>query len=40
MIGRDSHQDINGYGPWPWIFGLVLAAVIIWLMFAYAQPIS
>lgn len=40
MIGRDSHDDINGYGVWPWIFGIFLAAVIIYLMFAFAQPIS
>ncbi|SIO31361.1 dihydroxy-acid dehydratase [Vannielia litorea] len=40
MIGRDSHDDINGYGIWPWIGGIVLAAVIIWLMFTFAQPIS
>ena len=40
MIGRDSHEDINGYGKWPWVLGLILAAVIILLMFAFAQPIS
>jgi len=40
MIGRDSNDDINGYGVWPWLFGIVLAGVIIYLMFAYAQPIS
>ena len=40
MIGRDSHDDINGYDAWTWILGLVLAGVIIFLMFAYAQPIS
>ncbi|MBD3679003.1 MAG: dihydroxy-acid dehydratase [Rhodobacteraceae bacterium] len=40
MIGRDSHDDINRYEVWPWNFGLVLAAVIVYLIFAYAQPIS
>lgn len=40
MIGRDSHEDINGYGLWPWFLGLVLAGVIIFLMFTFAQPIS
>ncbi|WP_420324767.1 dihydroxy-acid dehydratase [Mameliella sp.] len=40
MIGRDSHEDINGYGIWPWVFGLALAALIVFLMFQYAQPIS
>lgn len=40
MIGRDSHDDINGYGYWPWILGAVLAAVIIFVMFTFAQPIS
>ncbi|MBW4985569.1 dihydroxy-acid dehydratase [Mameliella sp. CS4] len=40
MIGRDSHDDINGYGIWPWVFGLALAALIVFLMFQYAHPIS
>ncbi|MDA7430976.1 dihydroxy-acid dehydratase [Primorskyibacter aestuariivivens] len=40
MIGRDSHDDINGYGIWPWILGVALAAVIIIVMFTFAQPIS
>ncbi|MBS8227348.1 dihydroxy-acid dehydratase [Vannielia litorea] len=40
MIGRDSDEDINGYGLWPWIGGLVLAGVIITLMFTFATPIS
>ena len=40
MIRRDSHEDINGYGKWPWVLGVVLAVVIIWVMFAFAQPIS
>ncbi|MCA0872766.1 dihydroxy-acid dehydratase [Seohaeicola saemankumensis] len=40
MIGRDTDDDINGYGYAPWILGVFLAAVIIFLMFTYAQPIS
>lgn len=40
MIGRDSHDDINGYGLWPWILGLALAGVLLLLMFTLAQPIS
>ncbi len=40
MIGRDSREDMDSYGIWPWVGGLVLAAVIIGLMFGLAQPIS
>ncbi|MCO6384714.1 dihydroxy-acid dehydratase [Oceanicola sp. 502str15] len=40
MIGRDSHDDINGYGIWPWVGGIALAVIIIVLMFTFAQPIS
>jgi len=40
MIGRDSDDDINGYGKWPWILGLMLAGVLIWVMFTFAHPIS
>ena len=40
MIGRDSDDDINGYGKWPWILGLVLAGVLLWVMFTFAHPIS
>lgn len=40
MIGRDSHDDINGYGAWPWVLGLLLAALIVFLMFTFSQPIS
>lgn len=40
MIGRDSREDIDGYGVWPWLLGVVMAGVIIWLMFAFASPIS
>ena len=40
MIGRDSRDDIDGYGPWPWIGGLVLTAILLGLMFGLAAPIS
>jgi hypothetical protein len=40
MIGRDSREDINGYGIWPWVFGLVMTGIIIGLMFGLAAPIS
>ncbi|MGP6087939.1 dihydroxy-acid dehydratase [Antarctobacter jejuensis] len=40
MIGRDSRQDIDGYGVWPWLLGLVMVAVIVGLMFGLASPIS
>ncbi|SPF80044.1 dihydroxy-acid dehydratase [Pseudoprimorskyibacter insulae] len=40
MIGRDSRKDMDHYGPWPWIGGVALALVVIWLMFTFAQPIS
>jgi hypothetical protein len=40
MIGRDSDDDIKGYGKWPWILGLVLAGALIWVMFTFAHPIS
>lgn len=40
MIGRDSRADRNGYGPWPWIGGVALAALLIWTMFTLANPIS
>lgn len=40
MIGRDTREDIDGYGPWPWIGGVAFAALLIWLMFHFATPIS
>ena len=40
MIGRDSRDDIDGYGKWPWIGGVVFAAVMIWVLFQFATPIS
>ncbi len=40
MIGRDSRDDIDGYGVWPWVLGLALVALIVGLMFGLATPIS
>lgn len=40
MIGRDTRDDIDGYGIWPWLLGLVLIAIIFGLMFGLAHPIS
>ena len=40
MIGRDSQEDRDAYGPWPWIGGLVFAAVLIMVMFKFAASIS
>ena len=37
MIGRDSKADLNAYGLWPWICGLILAGVLISIMFALAR---
>ncbi len=37
MIGRDSKADMNAYGLWPWLCGLLLAAGLIGLMFALAR---
>ncbi len=40
MIGRDSRDDMDGYGVWPWVGGAVLALVIVGLMFGFAVSIS
>ncbi len=40
MIGRDTREDLDGYGFWPWIGGVALAGVLIWVMFAFANSIS
>lgn len=40
MIGRDSREDMDHYGYWPWIAGAVLAGVVFWILFNFAQPIS
>ncbi len=40
MIGRDSRDDIDGYGIWPWLGGLAFAALLIGLLFGLAAPIG
>ncbi|MCG6903308.1 MAG: dihydroxy-acid dehydratase [Rhodobacter sp.] len=40
MIGRDSRDDMDGYGVWPWIGGVVLGLVLVWVMFHFANSIS
>ncbi|PCJ82437.1 MAG: dihydroxy-acid dehydratase [Hyphomicrobiales bacterium] len=40
MIGRDSREDMDAYGVWPWVGGFAIAALLIWLMFTFAAPIS
>ncbi len=40
MIGRDTREDMDGYGIWPWIGGVVLCGVLIWIMFQFANSIS
>ncbi|MEZ5589678.1 MAG: dihydroxy-acid dehydratase [Gammaproteobacteria bacterium] len=36
MLGRNSQQELNAYGPWPWLAGYVLAAVLAGVMFGLA----
>lgn len=40
MIGRYSREDIDGYGLWPWLLGLVMVGMMVWIMFAFTQPFS
>ena len=40
MMGRDSAGDITRYGLVPWIFGVLLAVFLIWIMCHYALPIG
>lgn len=40
MIGRDSREDMDAYGPWPWIAGVAFALFLIWILFQFARPIS
>jgi len=37
MIGRDKKADLDAYGIWPWLCGLIIAAVLFGLMFALAR---
>lgn len=40
MIGRDTREDMDGYGVWPWVAGVLVAVLLIGLMFVFAAPIS
>lgn len=40
MIGRNSREDMDAYGIWPWLAGAILGAVLILVMFQFANPIS
>jgi hypothetical protein len=40
MIGRDSNDDMNGYGLWPYVAGVCLAGAVIFIMFYFAKSIG
>jgi len=40
MIGKDSREDMDGYGVLPWIGGIALGAAVIGMMFFFSHPIS
>lgn len=40
MIGRDSREDMDRYGLVPWLCGVGLAILILYIMFVYALPIG
>ncbi|MEM0908745.1 MAG: dihydroxy-acid dehydratase [Pseudomonadota bacterium] len=40
MMGRDTNKDVNRYGPWPWLFGVVIAVFLMWVMFHFAMSIG
>ncbi|WP_343081693.1 dihydroxy-acid dehydratase [Ostreiculturibacter nitratireducens] len=40
MIGRDTREDMDANGIWPWIGGVAITALILLLMFGPAAPIS
>ncbi|GAB4353530.1 MAG: hypothetical protein Kow00114_02720 [Kiloniellaceae bacterium] len=37
MIGRDSKADMDAYGLWPWVIGVLFAAFLIGTMFALSK---
>ena len=39
MIGRDTKEDMEHYGPWPYLAGIVLSFFAIGVMFALAISI-
>lgn len=40
MIGRDSNDDMNGYGVWPYVGGVAAAVAICLIMFGLAKSIG
>ncbi len=40
MIGRDSKDDMNGYGVWPYVAGFAAAGVVCLIMFGLAKSIG
>ncbi len=40
MIGRDSRDDLDGYGLWPWLAGPLLCAALVFVMVYFANSIS
>jgi len=40
MIGRDSKDDMNCYGVWPYVMGFVVAGAICFIMFGLAKSIG
>lgn len=40
MVGRDSRNDMNSYGIWPYVAGVLAAGVICLIMFGLALSIG
>jgi hypothetical protein len=40
MIGRDSKDDRETYGYWPWIVGVLFTVGMIWSLFQLAVPVT
>ncbi|MDZ4135964.1 MAG: dihydroxy-acid dehydratase [Paracoccaceae bacterium] len=40
MIGRDSRNDMNKYGHWPYVAGVAAAALVCLIMFGLAKSIG